>query len=129
VTVDGQHISSIGKGLLVLAAIGKDDTVKEAESMAAKILKVKLWDDDQGGRWKKNVQEIEGEVLCGKCAICDFSPSFSNFFPLQSRNSLFSLLPRKETSLIFINPPTPSKEKNCTKPSSPKFASSTVRIG
>lgn len=65
VTVDGQLISTIGKGLLVLAAIAKEDTAKEVESMAAKVLKVKLWDDEQGGgKWKKNVQEINGEVLC-----------------------------------------------------------------
>ncbi|KXS99253.1 hypothetical protein AC578_6180 [Pseudocercospora eumusae] len=64
VTVDGQRVSEIGRGILILAGIGKDDTPKEAESMAAKILKVKLWDDDEGGKWKKNVQEIDGEVLC-----------------------------------------------------------------
>ncbi|KAK3214725.1 hypothetical protein GRF29_19g1087512, partial [Pseudopithomyces chartarum] len=67
VTVDGQLISSIGKGLLVLAAISKDDTEKDVESMPAKILKAKLWDDDDKdppGKWKKNVMEIEGEVLC-----------------------------------------------------------------
>jgi len=65
VTVDGQLISSIAKGVLIFAAIGKDDTPKETESMASKVLKVKLWEDDQGGKWKKNVQEINGEVLCG----------------------------------------------------------------
>lgn len=65
VTVDGQLISTISKGLLIFAAIGKDDTPKEVESMASKILKVKLWNDDQGGKWKKNVQEIDGDVLCG----------------------------------------------------------------
>lgn len=65
VTVDGQLISSITKGILVFAAVGKDDTVKESESMAARILKVKLWEDDAGVKWKKNVQEIDGEVLCG----------------------------------------------------------------
>ncbi|KXT14835.1 hypothetical protein AC579_4092 [Pseudocercospora musae] len=64
VTVDGQRVSEIGRGILILAGIGKDDTPNEAESMAAKILKVKLWDDDEGGKWKKNVQEIDGEVLC-----------------------------------------------------------------
>lgn len=45
-TVDGQLISSIGRGLLVLAAISKDDTEKDIESMPAKILKAKLWDDE-----------------------------------------------------------------------------------
>ena len=65
VTVDGQLISQISKGLLVFAAIGKDDTAKEAESMASKVLKTKFWDDDNGGKWKRNVQDIDGEVLCG----------------------------------------------------------------
>ena len=65
VTVDGQLISTIGKGILVFAAVGKDDTQKEAEAMAGKILKVKLWEDDQGVKWKRSVQDIEGEVLCG----------------------------------------------------------------
>ncbi|KAK3069923.1 D-tyrosyl-tRNA(Tyr) deacylase [Teratosphaeriaceae sp. CCFEE 6253] len=64
VTVDGQLISTIAKGVLVFAAVGKDDTPKEAESMANKVLKLKLWEDDQGSKWKKNVQEINGEVLC-----------------------------------------------------------------
>ncbi|KAK4540403.1 hypothetical protein LTR36_009260 [Oleoguttula mirabilis] len=64
VTVDGQLISQIAKGLLVFAAVDKNDTQKEAESMAAKVLKVKLWEDEQSVKWKKNVQEIDGEVLC-----------------------------------------------------------------
>jgi len=33
--------------------------------MAAKVLKVKLWDGEDGKKWKNNVQDIEGEVLCG----------------------------------------------------------------
>ena len=50
VTVEKQLISQIGRGILVLAAIGKDDTHKEAETLASKVLKLKLWDDDAGGR-------------------------------------------------------------------------------
>lgn len=63
-------ISSIGKGILVLAAVSKDDTEKDVRTMANKILKTKLWDDDSKdppGRWKCNVQEVGGEVLCGTC--------------------------------------------------------------
>ena len=63
--MDGQLISTIGKGALIFTAVSKDDTQKDAESMASKILKAKLWEDDQGNKWKRNVQEIEGEVLCG----------------------------------------------------------------
>ncbi|XPS95526.1 D-tyrosyl-tRNA(Tyr) deacylase [Ascochyta lentis] len=67
VTVNGQLISSIGKGILVLAAVSKDDTEKDIETMASKILKTKLWDDNSTepvGRWKLNVKEIDGEILC-----------------------------------------------------------------
>lgn len=64
VTVDKKIVSSIGKGILVLAAVAPGDTEKECESMATKVLKMRLWDDDSGGRWKHNVQDIDGEVLC-----------------------------------------------------------------
>ncbi|KXX77868.1 D-tyrosyl-tRNA(Tyr) deacylase [Madurella mycetomatis] len=64
VTVDQELVSSIGKGILVFAAVAPGDTEKEAESLAAKVLKLKLWDDESGGRWKKSVQDIDGEVLC-----------------------------------------------------------------
>ena len=43
-------MSQIGRGILVLAAVGKDDTRKEAETLASKVLKLKLWDDDAGAR-------------------------------------------------------------------------------
>ncbi|KAL8973846.1 MAG: hypothetical protein Q9197_001904 [Variospora fuerteventurae] len=64
VTVDTQLISSIGKGVLVFAAVAPDDSSKEVESMAAKILKMKMWPDEAGGTWKRSVQDIHGEVLC-----------------------------------------------------------------
>ncbi|CAF9937067.1 D-tyrosyl-tRNA(Tyr) deacylase [Imshaugia aleurites] len=64
VTVDSNLVSSIGKGVLVFAAVAKDDTRKEVESMAAKVLKLKMWPDETGGTWKQNVQDINGEVLC-----------------------------------------------------------------
>ncbi|OQV08011.1 hypothetical protein CLAIMM_12349 [Cladophialophora immunda] len=64
VTVNGQTVSAIGKGVLVLAAIGPDDTKKDAETMASKIVKMRLWPDENDFNWKKNVQDIEGEVLC-----------------------------------------------------------------
>ncbi|KAJ5639459.1 uncharacterized protein N7484_007321 [Penicillium longicatenatum] len=64
VSVDEELISSIGRGLLVFAGIGHDDTEKEAENLVNKVLKAKFWPDDDGKQWKKNVQEIEGEVLC-----------------------------------------------------------------
>ncbi|PYI08827.1 COG1490 domain protein [Aspergillus sclerotiicarbonarius CBS 121057] len=64
VTVDGHLVSTIGQGLLVLAGVGREDTEKDADSMIGRILKAKLWPDENDKAWKKNVQDIEGEVLC-----------------------------------------------------------------
>ncbi|KAI1040599.1 hypothetical protein LB505_006529, partial [Fusarium chuoi] len=64
VTVDKEMISSIGKGVLAFAAVAPGDTEKEADLMAAKVLRMKLWDDEEGGKWKKSVGDIGGEVLC-----------------------------------------------------------------
>lgn len=59
VTVDGELISTIGKGILVLAAVSKDDTEKDVESMAGKVLKLKMWDDEDGGRVSKLSEMLE----------------------------------------------------------------------
>ena len=64
VTVDSRLVSSIGKGVLVFAAVDRDDTHKDVESMASKVLRMKMWPDESGGSWKQNVQDIKGEVLC-----------------------------------------------------------------
>ena len=49
VTVDKQLVSSIGRGVLVFAAVAPSDTKKEVEAMAARVLKQKMWPDDVGG--------------------------------------------------------------------------------
>ena len=50
VTVDKQLISSIGRGILVFAAVAPGDTEKDADALAIRILKMRLWDDEAGGR-------------------------------------------------------------------------------
>jgi D-aminoacyl-tRNA deacylase len=48
VTVDKQLISSVGKGILVFAAVAAGDTEQDADALAAKVLKIRLWDDEAG---------------------------------------------------------------------------------
>jgi D-tyrosyl-tRNA(Tyr) deacylase len=50
VTVDSELVSSIGKGLLVFAGIGKEDTEKDAENLVNKVLKAKFWPDENGAQ-------------------------------------------------------------------------------
>ncbi|KAK8207634.1 D-tyrosyl-tRNA(Tyr) deacylase [Zalaria obscura] len=98
VTVDGQLISTIGKGILVFAAVGKEDTKKEVESMANKILKVKLWEDDNGGKWKRNVQDINGEVLCASTKKGN-KPDFHKSAPPSQAKELYDHFVAKVQSL------------------------------
>lgn len=62
VTVDSQLVSSIGKGILVFAAVAADDTKKEVESMAAKVLKLKMWPDETGGTVRHTAGYSQGTL-------------------------------------------------------------------
>ena len=53
VSVEKQLVSLIGRGVLVLAAVAPDDTLREVEAMAEKILKYKMWPDDGGANVSK----------------------------------------------------------------------------
>jgi D-tyrosyl-tRNA(Tyr) deacylase len=46
VTIDNQLISSIGQGILVFAGVGREDTEKDVDIMAARVLKARLWPDE-----------------------------------------------------------------------------------
>ena len=63
VTVDGALISSIKEGLCVLVGIGQDDTKKDIEYIANKILKLRLFGEEDK-RWKKSIMDLNYEVLC-----------------------------------------------------------------
>ena len=72
VTVDKQLISTIGRGILVFAAVAPDDTQKEVEAMAVKVLKLKIWPDESGGTVRKllNYSAIKSENLNAVEAKC-----------------------------------------------------------
>ncbi|KAI0759479.1 D-Tyr tRNAtyr deacylase-like domain-containing protein [Irpex lacteus] len=64
VTVDNEMVSSIGRGVMVLVGIGTDDTLDDITAITNKILSLKVFSDEKGAMWKKNVKDIEGDVLC-----------------------------------------------------------------
>ncbi|UKP00859.1 D-aminoacyl-tRNA deacylase [Nostoc sp. UHCC 0870] len=64
VTVNGEVIGKIDRGLNLLVGIADTDTDAEIDWMARKCLELRLFPDEEGGdRWQKSVQEIGGELL------------------------------------------------------------------
>ncbi len=62
VSVKGKAVVSIGKGLLVLLGLEKNDSTQEADQLAEKLLHCRIFDDDKG-RLNLDVSAINGEVL------------------------------------------------------------------
>lgn len=62
VVVDKQVISTIGKGLLVLLGIEKEDTAENASALCKKIANLRIFEDDQE-KMNLSVLDIQGEVL------------------------------------------------------------------
>lgn len=62
VTVGEEIVGEIDQGLLVLLAIHQDDTDELIEKMAAKIVRMRIFEDEDG-KMSKSVQDIDGSVL------------------------------------------------------------------
>lgn len=54
--------SRIGKGLLVLLGVGTDDTTEDAEYLAGKLVRLRIF-DDEAGVMNLDVSQTDGEVL------------------------------------------------------------------
>lgn len=48
VGVDGEPVSEIGPGLLVLLGVHRDDGPEQADKMARKLAALRVFEDDQG---------------------------------------------------------------------------------
>jgi D-tyrosyl-tRNA(Tyr) deacylase len=62
VTVDSGVVGEIGKGLVVLLGIARDDTKLDAAYLAEKITSLRIFDDDEG-KMNLSVKEVSGGVL------------------------------------------------------------------
>jgi len=62
VSVDGQSVGQIGRGLLVLLGIGKNDTSADSDWMINKLLKLRIFPDD-AHNMNRSVTDIGGEIL------------------------------------------------------------------
>lgn len=61
VDVEGERVARIGPGMLVLLGIGAGDTAEEADWLAGKVRRLRIFDDTEG---RMNEPLGEREVLC-----------------------------------------------------------------
>ena len=62
VTVGGQTIGKIGRGLMVLVAVHRDDTDSDVSRLAERLLGYRVFPDHEG-RMNLSVRDIEGGLL------------------------------------------------------------------
>jgi len=94
VVVEGNVIGEIGPGLLVLLAVGRDDTNTTAASMAEKIVNLRIFNDDQG-KMNRSLLDMGGAIL----AVSQFTlygdargqrrPSFMQAAPPEKVKALY----------------------------------------
>jgi D-tyrosyl-tRNA(Tyr) deacylase len=63
VLVDGETISVIASGLLVLLGVAQEDDEATADRMADKLLALRIFEDDDG-KMNRSVRDVDGELLC-----------------------------------------------------------------
>jgi len=63
VEVDGEEVASIGPGLLVLLGVRTGDTAEQADRLAGKLERLRVFEDGDG-KLNLSVRDVGGELLC-----------------------------------------------------------------
>jgi D-tyrosyl-tRNA(Tyr) deacylase len=94
VLVDGHVVGEVGNGLCVLLGVARGDGPQDAERLAAKIARLRIFPDDEG-RFDRNVLDANGRVL----AVSQFTliadtakgnrPSFTDAAPPEEAEPLY----------------------------------------
>ena len=93
VEVEGSIVGEIGEGLMVLVGFGENDTQKEAEYLAKKLVKLRIF-HDENGRMNRSVKDIGGKLL--------LVPQFTLYAHTKKNRPSFhkALVPDKATELF-----------------------------
>ena len=100
VTVDGAVVGAIEKGFLVLLGVMDGDTEADADIMAAKVAKLRVFTDDND-KMNLSVTDVDGEVLCvSQFTLCadvkkGNRPSFTPSAPPAEAERLYEYFMRR----------------------------------
>ena len=96
VSVAGEVVGRIGRGLVVFVGVAQGDTEKDAQYLAQRTVNLRLFSDDEG-RFNLSALDIGGELLL----VSQFTlladtrkgrrPSFTDAAPLAQAEELFQL--------------------------------------
>jgi len=94
VSVGRKTVGQIGPGLCILLGVGKQDDEKNADALADKISKLRIFEDDQG-KMNRAIGDYGGEVLVisqftlyGDCRKGN-RPSFTDAAPAETAERLY----------------------------------------
>ena len=100
VSINNKIVGKISKGLVLLVGFNIDDTIEKLDYMINKILKLRIFDDDNG-IMNKSVIDIKGEIL----SISQFTlyadttkgnrPSYINAMKNTEAEKLYNLFNKK----------------------------------
>jgi D-tyrosyl-tRNA(Tyr) deacylase len=62
VTVDGELVAEIDRGLLVLLGVGADDSERESVALAGKVARLRIFENEDS-RFDRSVLDVHGEAL------------------------------------------------------------------
>lgn len=94
VSVDGEIKGSVGKGYNILLGVMDGDTGAQAELLAAKVAKLRVF-EDEAGKMNKSITDIGGEILViSQFTLCaDIKkgnrPSFTDSAPPDEADRLY----------------------------------------